>query len=67
MREGGLGAVLAGDAVLLGREQLSPLLVGLVIFSGRVECIGLLLGAVTTAASFNPVRALGNTAPINQR
>src|SRR5262245_11918141 len=34
MREGGLGAVLAGDAVLLGREQLSPLLVGLGDFSG---------------------------------
>jgi hypothetical protein len=32
--------------------------------------MGLLLAAVnrgTVAASFNPVRALGNTAPINQR
>src|SRR5262245_26549530 len=33
MREGGLGAVLAGDPVLLGREQLSPLFVGLGDFS----------------------------------
>jgi hypothetical protein len=33
MREGRLGAVLAGDTVLLGREQLSPLLVGLGDFS----------------------------------
>src|SRR5262245_847321 len=42
----------------------------LLIFPGLLECMGLLLAAVnrgTVAASFNPVRALGNTAPINQR
>src|SRR5262245_11463532 len=42
----------------------------LMLFPGRVECMGLLLGAVNrdaAAGSFNPVRALGNTAPINQR
>src|SRR5262245_847320 len=40
MREGRLGAVLAGDAVLLGREQLSPLLVGLADFSGAARMHG---------------------------
>src|SRR5262245_10954635 len=43
----------------------------LLIFPGLLECMGLLLAAAVTrgtvAASFNPVRALGHTAPINQR
>src|SRR5262245_57210271 len=44
----------------------------LVIFPGLVEFMGLLLSAVTSmpvqdAASFNPMRALGNTGPMNQR